>query len=396
MTSVANQHRFNRIFLIVLDGVGCGEAPDTAAFGDEGSDTLGNMAREVGGLTLPTLERMGLGRIGDILGVDPSKAREGAHGVMVEKSANKDTTSGHWEMAGVVVTDSFPTYPHGFPPDVIDPFEKAIGRKVLGNKAASGTDILTELGETHVKTGSPIVYTSADSVFQIAAHEEVIPLDQLYDICKTARRMLTGKHRVGRVIARPFVGKPGEFKRTPHRHDYSVEPPRQTLLDRMKSSGLDVIGIGKIQDIFAGRGLTGHYGMESNAEGMAHLTRLTGDPFRGLAFLNLVDFDMLYGHRNDVKGFVSALVEFDGHLNAFMKKMRPTDLVLLTADHGNDPTTPSTDHSRELVPILAWHPSLGRVVDLGIRQGFSDIAESISENFGLDHWPDSKSFLGEI
>ncbi len=394
-----SNRRFNRFFLIVLDGVGCGEAPDAAKFGDEGSDTLGNLARAVGGLRLPTLESIGMGRLGKIQGVDPARARAGAHGVMVEKSVNKDTTSGHWEMAGVIVDEVFPTYPNGFPPDIVEPFEKAIGRKILGNKAASGTDILTELGEEHVRTGKPIVYTSADSVFQIAAHEEVIPLDHLYDICKTARKMLTGKHRIGRVIARPFVGKTGRFKRTPHRHDYSIEPPRQTLLDRMKSGGFDVLGIGKIQDIFAGRGLTRHFGMESNTEGMNHLTDLTGTEFEGLAFLNLVDFDMLYGHRNDVPGFAAALVEFDGQLKPFMEKMKSSDLVILTADHGNDPTTPSTDHSRELVPLLAWHPGMtadGRVVDLGVRQGFWDIGETIARNFGIDGWPGARSFLPDL
>lgn len=354
------------------------------------------MARAVGGLALPTLERMGLGLIGRIEGVNAANAKFGAHGVMVEKSVNKDTTSGHWEMAGVVVKDAFPTYPRGFPPDVIIPFEKAIGKKILGNKAASGTEILVELGEEHLRTGSPIVYTSADSVFQIAAHEEIIPPDRLYDICKTARRLLTGRHRVGRVIARPFVGGPGNFKRTPRRHDFSVEPPRETLLDRMKSAGHDVFGIGKIQDIFAGRGLTGHYPMESNAEGMDRLSDLAGESFCGLAFLNLVDFDMLYGHRNDVPGFAAALVEFDGRLDSFLKKMRKDDLIILTADHGNDPTTPSTDHSRELVPLLAWHPALDRLVDLGVRQGFWDIAETLSENFGVEGWSGARSFLREI
>lgn len=395
MSSAAN-FRFERIYLIVLDGVGCGEAPDTAAFGDSGSDTLGNLAREVGGLSLPNLERMGLGRIGKIQGVDPAKAKSGAHGVMVEKSVNKDTTSGHWEMTGVVVNESFPTYPNGFPSDVIEPFEKAIGRKVLGNKAASGTDILIELGAEHVRTGSPIVYTSADSVFQIAAHEEVIPLEELYKICKTARNLLTGKHRVGRVIARPFVGTAGKFKRTPHRHDYSVEPPNQTALDRLKAAKFDVISVGKIQDIFAGQGLTGHYPMESNAEGMARLTELTDKTFRGIAFLNLVDFDMLFGHRNDVPGFANALVEFDAQLKLFQEKMKPADLVILTADHGNDPTTPSTDHSRELVPLLAWHPSMNRSIDLGRRQGFWDIGQTVVENFGVEGWSGAKSFLGQI
>src|SRR3990167_1773331 len=387
-----NAQRFNRIFLIVLDGVGCGEAPPAAAFGDTGSDTLGNMARAVGGLRLPTLERMGLGRLGRIEGVDAARARAGAHGVMVEKSVNKDTTSGHWEMAGVVVEESFPTYPNGFPAEVIRPFEEAIGRRILGNKEASGTEIIAELGEEHVRTGRPIVYTSADSVFQIAAHEDIIPLDTLYEICRTARQMLTGKHRVGRVIARPFVGNTGNLKRTPHRHDFSVEPPRQTLLDRMKSAGLEVLGIGKIQDIFAGCGLTGHFPMESNAEGMAHLSDLAGRAFRGMAFLNLVDFDMLYGHRNDVRGFVAALEEFDAQLAGFQKRLREDDLAVLTADHGNDPTTPSTDHSRELVPLLAWHPRLTRLVDLGVRQGFWDIGQTVAENFSIEGWTGAKRF----
>ncbi len=388
--------RFQRIFLIVMDGVGCGEAPDAAAFGDVGSDTLGNLSKAVGGLRLPALERMGLGRTGRILGVDPAGVRAGAFGVMVEKSSNKDTTSGHWEMAGVIVEENFPTYPKGFPPEVIEPFERAIGRKTIGNKAASGTEIIKELGEKHVKTGSPIVYTSADSVFQIAAHEQIIPLQELYRICKIARGLLTGRHRVGRVIARPFIGATGQFKRTPNRHDYSVEPPRETLLDRMKRAGLDVISIGKIQDIFAGRGVTDHVGMESNAIGMDRLTEMADRPFTGLAFLNLVDFDMLYGHRNDVPGFASALVEFDSRLDAFLRKLSPTDLVLISADHGNDPTTPSTDHSREIVPLLAWHSAMDRPVDLGIRQGFWDIGQTISENFGIDGWTGARSFLSDI
>ncbi|MBI4177861.1 phosphopentomutase [bacterium] len=388
--------KFSRVFLIVLDGVGCGEAPDTAAFGDSGSDTLGNIARAVGGVSLPTLEAMGLGRVGSIQGVNPARARAGAYGVMIEKSSNKDTTSGHWEMAGVVVKDAFPTYPRGFPPEIIDAFEKEIDRKVLGNKAASGTDIIKELGGEHVRTGRPIVYTSADSVFQIAAHEDVIPLEELYSICKTARRILQGRHRVGRVIARPFTGPAGQFKRTPHRHDYSIEPPEPTLLDRLKAARIDSLSIGKISDIFAGRGITGHYGMETNAEGMKQLADLADGKFRGLAFLNLVDFDMLYGHRNDVQGFAASLKEFDTALGGFLKKMKPTDLAILTADHGNDPTTPSTDHSRELVPLLAWHSGMTRLVDLGRRQGFWDIGQTVAENFGVEGWSGAASFLAEL
>lgn len=387
---------FDRIFLIVLDGVGCGEAPDSTAFGDTGSDTLGNMARELGGLKLPTLERMGLGLCGDIAGVDPSRAVAGAAGVMIERSANKDTTSGHWEMAGVIIDEPFPTYPKGFPPEILGPFEKAIGSKTLGNKVSSGTDILKELGELHVQTARPIVYTSADSVFQIAAHEEVIPLERLYEICKIARKILTGPHSVGRVIARPFVGAPGNFKRTSHRHDYSIEPPADTILDLMKSAGLDMIGLGKIQDIFAARGLTRHIPIESNSDGMRLLTALSDETFNGVAFINLVDFDMVFGHRNDVKGMAGSLEEFDRQLKDFLPRMKDRDLVLLTADHGNDPTTPSTDHSRELVPLLAWHRKLSRVVKLGRRNGFWDIGRTVADNFNIPAFGEAKSFLSDL
>lgn len=373
---------FRRVILIVLDSVGIGAMPDAADYGDEGSDTLGNLSR-ARPLRLPNLARLGLGNIRPIAHVEPAAAPEGAYGKAALRSPGKDTTTGHWEMAGVVLDAAFPTYPAGFPPEVIQAFESAVGRTVLGNVPASGTEIIQQLGEEHLRTGSPIVYTSADSVFQIAAHEEAIPLEELYRMCRAAREILQGKHRVGRVIARPFVGQPGNFRRTKNRHDYAIEPPPGMLLDRLSERGVFTYGVGKIRDIFCGRGLSDFVLMDGNTDGMNKTLAAMEKYPTGLLFTNLVDFDMLYGHRNDVEGYARALEEFDGQLQALLERMRPDDLLLITADHGCDPTTPSTDHSREYVPVLGYGPGAQRGINLGTRGTLADIGQSVAENFGF-------------
>lgn len=385
--------RFDRFILIVLDGFGLGEMPDAAAWGDAGSDTLGNIARQRP-LRIPNLCRLGLANIRQFEGLEPEACPAGAYGRAAILSNGKDTTTGHWEMAGIITEQPFPTYPHGFPPEVISTFERAIGRRVLGNMPASGTEIIAQLGEEHMRTGCPIVYTSADSVFQVAAHEEVIPVEELYRICRTAREILTGKHRVGRVIARPFIGQPGAFVRTPKRRDYAVPPPSPTLLEELAARGLEVVGIGKISDIFCGRGVTRAVHTRSNREGID----MTVEAMRGagaLIFTNLVDFDTLYGHRNDVEGYARALEELDERLPEIVASLGKRDCLILTADHGCDPTTPSTDHSREYVPILAFSPSFARGRDLGLRSSLADIGQTIAENFGFQ-LPAGKSFLGEL
>jgi phosphopentomutase len=369
--------------IIVLDGVGIGALPDASAYGDEGSNTLANLARVVGGLDLPNLERLGLGNIAPLEGVAPQSNPLGAYGMMAEASPGKDSTSGHWEMMGLVLDKPFPTYPKGFPPAVIDPFERAIGRSILGNFAASGTEIIARLGDEHVRTGSPIVYTSADSVFQVAAHEQVIPLEELYRICLIARRLLTGQHAVGRVIARPFVGSSGSYVRTPHRKDFSLCPPRATLLDALVAGGFTTLSIGKVDYLFAKQGFTGARHVESNAEGIGVIISEVPRPTSGLVFANLVDFDMLWGHRNDVAGFRQGLEEFDRSLPAIMEGLRQDDVLFITADHGNDPTTPSTDHSREHVPLLVYGPRLAPGVKLGRRGTFADLGATIGEMFGV-------------
>ena len=374
MTKIAD-----RVILIVLDSVGCGDAPDAAAYGDEGSNTLENIARTVGGLHLPNLGSLGLGNVADIQGVPPVEATAGAYGRLTENSAGKDTTTGHWELAGVVLEQPFPVYPRGFPPELIAGYEKRIGRGTLGNYPASGTEIIKDLGEEHVRTGKPIVYTSADSVFQVAAHEDVIPIDELYHLCEIAREMLAGEHAVGRVIVRPFVGQPGNFTRTEHRKDFSLEPPANTILDVVKAAGLDVMAVGKIEDIFAHRGLTMSIHSGNNMAGVdAILEFLTMDK-PGLIFANLVDFDALYGHRNDPKGYADALEAFDCRLPEILQTMRVSDLLIITADHGNDPTTPGTDHSRERVPVLVYGDRTKRSLDLGTRISFADVAATIAE-----------------
>lgn len=371
-----------RVILIILDSLGVGEAPDSHLFCDEGCNTLGNMADAVGGLNLPNLQKLGLGNILTVRGVPPVTRPQAAYGRMQEKSPGKDTTTGHWEMMGVVLDQAFPTYPHGFPAEVIEEFERRINRKTLGNKVASGTVIIEELGREHMQTGYPIVYTSADSVFQIAAHEEVIPLESLYQMCQIAREMLVGEHAVGRVIARPFVGEPGSFVRTAHRHDYSLKPPEH-ILDQLIAQGCRVVGIGKINDIFAGRGITDSIPTSSNQEGVDQILTAMQDDFRGLIFVNLVDFDMLYGHRNDPQGYAQALEQFDARLPEIIAKMSSKDLLIITADHGCDPTIPGTDHTREYVPLLVYGADL-QPVDLGIRNTFADVGQSVADYLGVE------------
>ncbi len=384
-----------RAILFVLDGVGIGELPDAADYGDEGSNTLANMAKAVGGLNLPNLQRMGLGNIERIEGVPPAEKPIACYGKMREVSAGKDTTTGHWEIAGVIREKPFPTYPNGFPPEIIEAFEKAIGRKVLGNKPASGTAIIEELGEEHLRTGYPIVYTSADSVFQIAAHEEIVPVEQLYEWCRIAREILRGEHEVARVIARPFIGTPGNFKRTPRRRDFSVPPPYPTLLDALAEAGLKVVTVGKIDDIFAGRGVTFAIHTSDNRDGMQQVETLTVQGDFDFLWCTLVDFDTVYGHRNNPQGFAQALKEFDEWLGNFLPKLMGGDLLIITADHGNDPTTPSTDHSREYVPLLIWTPSLKEGKPLGVRQTFADVAATIADWLKVEWRGAGKSCLNE-
>lgn len=386
---------FRRIVWIVLDSVGIGEMPDAAAYGDSGSDTLGNIARQRP-LHLPNLASKGLGNIKPLTGIAPVADPAGAFGRCALASPGKDTTTGHWEMVGIHLDEPFPLYPNGFPPEIMQEFESRIGRSSLGNKPASGTEIIAELGEEHVRTGSPIVYTSADSVFQIAAHEDVIPLWELYKICETARDILRGQHEVGRVIARPFEGVPGAFKRTTNRKDYAVPPPAGMLLDQLQKAGAQVYSVGKIIDIFLGRGINEYEKTKSNADGMAK-TLAAMDTFeRGLIFVNLVDFDSLFGHRNDVEGYAKALEEADAWLPSLDAKLREDDLVILTADHGCDPTTPSTDHSREYVPLLVYGPRTRRNVNLGIRATLSDIGQTVAANFGAALIAKGTSFLPEL
>jgi phosphopentomutase len=385
-----------RAILIVLDSVGVGAAPDAAAYGDEGSNTLANTARAVGGLRLPNLGRLGLGNLADVLGVPPEPHPAGAYGRMQEASAGKDTTTGHWEIAGIISTRPLPTYPNGFPPEVIQEFERRIGRKTLGNYPASGTVIIEELGPEHLRTGYPIVYTSADSVFQIAAHEEVIPVEELYRMCRIARELLTGEHAVGRVIARPFVGEPGRFVRTDRRRDFSLEPPRPTLLDRLQEAGQPVWAVGKIEDIFAGRGITEAVHIHDNMDGVDQTLAFMARVDRGLIFTNLVDFDMLYGHRNNPRGYADALEAVDRRVPEVLAALREEDILFFTADHGNDPTTPSTDHSREMVPLLVTGPRVRPGVDLGVRPTFADLGQTVAEYLGAAPLEAGTSFLGEV
>ena len=383
-----------RALVVVLDGVGIGEAPDAASYGDVGSNTLGNLARAVGGLALPALQRAGLGNIAPLEGMPPTDPAAAAWGLMVPRSAGKDSTTGHWEIAGVHLPRAFPTYPGGFPADVVADFARRTGRGVIGNVVGSGTDVMQRFGAEHERTGKWILYTSADSVFQIAAHEEVIPLEELYRACETARAILIAPHDVSRVIARPFVGTSGAYHRTPNRRDYSIAPPRQTLLDALADAGVVRTGVGKVDDLFAGRAIASRH-TSGNREGIAAIGEWLRGAEGGLLFGNLVDFDQQYGHRNDVPGFYQALQDFDAALPTFVSTLREDDLLFITADHGNDPTTPSTDHARECVPLLAFGP---RVVarSLGRRETFSDLGATVADWFGVSFRGAGTSFLSTL
>jgi phosphopentomutase len=383
-----------RLVILVADSVGAGALPDAAAYGDAGSDTLGNLSRAVGGLSLPVMGAMGLGNVVPILGVPPVERPSASWGRMAERSPGKDTITGHWEMMGVPLVVPLSFFPQGFPPEVIDPWVAATGVPgVLANRAASGTQIIEELGEEHQRTGKPIVYTSADSVFQVAAHEETVPLETLYAWCREARRILDPL-RVARVIARPFVGVPGAYRRTYNRKDFSMPPPRPTVLERLAAAGVPVVGVGKIGDIFDRRGMTEDVHTEGNADGLRRTAEILGRMGRGLLFVNLVDFDMLWGHRNDAPGYARGLEEMDRGLPPVLAALREGDLLAITADHGCDPTTPSTDHSREYVPLLV--KTAGRQgVPLGTRESFADLGATVAEFFGVEAG-EGRSFLGEI
>lgn len=373
-----------RILLIVMDGVGIGELPDAEKYGDKGSNTLKNMADVVGGVKLPHLESIGLGFLDNFKGIERPAKLKGCYGKMAEASNAKDTTSGHWEMMGVIVDNPFPTYPNGFPPEIINAFENAIGRKILGNKPASGTEIIKELGVEHMKTGKPIVYTSADSVFQIAAHEGIIPLEELYRMSEIARGILQPPHNVCRVIARPFVGKEGTFQRTPRRKDFSLPPHEKTVLEYLSENGFEVISIGKVKDIFAGKGFTKTVSVSGNDNIISETIKELKFLKKGLIFATLVDFDTLYGHRNDPQGYARALEDFDKRLSEIFALISKEDVLIITADHGCDPSTPSTDHSREYVPLLIYGTTLKKGVNLGLRKSFSDIGATVLEAFGVN------------
>lgn len=386
---------FNRITLIVLDSLGMGEMPDAAEWGDAGSDTLGHIL-ETNDVRLPNLQSYGLGNVRQLRGVPPVDAPRGAYGRCALRSNGKDTTTGHWEMAGIILEKAFPTYPHGFPPRIITRFvEEANVPGVLGNIPASGTEIIKELGEEHVRTGKPIVYTSADSVFQIAAHESVIPIERLYEICETARKILQGEDEVGRVIARPFEGEPGAFRRTENRHDYAVPPPHENLLVALFEAGLDVVCIGKVASIYDSAGVTQDLKAKNNTQSIDQTINALRDDTRGLIFSNLVDFDMLYGHRRDPVGYARALEHFDSRLPEIEAAMNENDVFIITADHGNDPTFPGTDHTREYTPLIIYGKQARAGVDLRIRHSLADIGQTIAENFGLQ-LTSGKSFLSEI
>jgi phosphopentomutase len=386
--------QYERVALVVLDSVGIGAMPDADSYGDAGRDTLGHIC-ERRRLRVPNLVRLGLANIRPLAGLAAAEEPEGAYGKVALLSPGKDTTAGHWEMAGIILERPFPTYPNGFPADLIACFEQAIERRTLGNYPTSGTEIIKQLGQEHMKTGRPIVYTSADSVFQVAAHEEVIPVEELYRICGIARVLLQGEHRVGRVIARPFTGQPGAFRRTKRRHDYAVEPPHPMLLDVLKEAGHEVVGVGKIPDIFLNRGITRSLPGHNNREALESTATALRDTGRGLLFTNLVDFDMLYGHRLDIEGYARALEQVDAFLPTLRAALRSHDLLFLTADHGCDPLGPSTDHSREYVPILATGAAVRPGVNLGTRPTLADIGQTIAENFGLS-LTRGQSFLGAL
>ncbi|MGG0822977.1 phosphopentomutase [Paenibacillus turicensis] len=388
---------FNKITVVVLDSVGIGELPDAPKYGDTGAHTLGHILEKVPNVKLPHMQQLGLGNIAPLAQITPADQPSGYYGKMAEISVGKDTMTGHWELMGLKVSTPFQTYPNGFPRDLIARFENETGRKVIGNKPASGTEILDELGAKHMETGAFIVYTSADSVFQIAAHEDVIPLDELYRACEIARKLtLEPEYSVGRVIARPFVGSPGDFKRTPNRHDYAVSPPEPTLLNSLKAAGRDVIAVGKINDIFSGEGITRTYPTKSNLHGIEKTIELMKEDFNGLLFTNLVDFDSLYGHRRDPVGYAKALEEFDAHLPEMLASVKEGEILILTADHGNDPIHAGTDHTREYVPLLVYSPSFKSNGSLGVRGAYADLAATIADNFGVHASNHGKSFLRQL
>ena len=383
-----------RAAIIVLDGLGIGEAPDAAAYGDTGSNTLGNVARAVGGLRLPELQAFGLGCCAPLRGMEPHSSPAAAHGVCEPLSPGKDSTTGHWEICGVLLEQPFPTYPEGFPREVVDEFARRTGRAVLGNRPASGTAVLDEFAAEHRRTGSWIVYTSADSVFQIAAHEDTVPLQDLYGACQIARELLQGRHGVSRVIARPFVGETGAWKRTPHRRDFSLAPPGPTLLDRLAERQIPRVGVGKVDDLFARRGIASIHA-DTNAEAYALIEGALAAMQRGLLLANVIEFDQSWGHRNDIRGFHRGLEQLDRALPRLLQGVRQDDLIIFTADHGNDPTTPSTDHSREIVPLLVFGPRV-RPVNLGRRLTFADIGQSVAEFLGVPALAAGTSFLPEV
>lgn len=384
-----------RVFLIVLDSVGVGEAPDADRFDDVGCDTFGTCVRS-GSLHIPVMEKLGIYNLQGTSFQDNREHVIGCYGKMQEQSAGKDTTVGHWEIAGVISPKPMPTYPHGFPQEIIQEFEQKTRRGTLCNQVYSGTEVIKDYGKEHVETGKLIVYTSADSVFQVAAHEEVVPLEELYENCRIARKILTGEHGVGRVIARPFVGTYPNYTRTVNRHDFSLMPPKETILDALKRAEKDVIGVGKIYDIFAGRGITKTYPNEGNDKNMERVLELMEKEFSGLCFVNLVDFDMLYGHRNDIDGYVRALNVVDRQLGMMLEKMKEKDLLIITADHGCDPGFKGTDHSREYTPCLCYGANLRQGVDLGIRSSFADIAQTIAQYLNVEFSGDGNSFLADI
>ncbi|TRY28062.1 phosphopentomutase [Brevibacillus sp. LEMMJ03] len=389
--------RFSRVFLIVMDSVGIGELPDAARFNDEGAHTLGHIAERVDGFVVPHLQALGLGNIAPLRNVPAAEAPKAHWGKMKEISIGKDTTTGHWEIMGLHVSTPFRTYPNGFPAELIREFEQRIGRKVLGNKVASGTEIIEELGEEHMRTGDVIVYTSADSVFQVAAHEEVVPLEELYRICQIARELtLRDEFAVTRVIARPFVGKPGAFVRTANRHDYSVKPFAPTVMNRLVEAGLTSIAIGKISDIYADEGITRSIRTKDNMDGVDQLLKTMNEEFTGLSFVNLVDFDAKFGHRRDPEGYGRALMEFDARIPELLGALGDGDLLIITADHGNDPVHHGTDHTREYVPLLVYHKGIVQGSDLGVRGTFADVGATIAENFGVKAPEIGESFLARL
>ena len=388
---------FKRIHLIVMDSVGIGEAPDANAFGDTGSDTLGHIAEKMNGLTMPNLGKMGLSNIKPIKGIQPVEDPIAYFGKMQEASVGKDTMTGHWEIMGLNINQPFKVYPNGFPDELIAALEQKTGRKVIGNKPASGTEILDELGQEHMDTGAIIVYTSADPVLQIAAHEEIIPLEELYEICEIARELtLEPEFLVGRIIARPFIGQPGNFKRTTNRHDYALKPFERTVMNELKDGEYDVIAIGKISDIYNEEGVTESIRTKDNMDGMDKLAEVVKKDFNGISFINLVDFDALYGHRRDPIGYGEALEAFDARIPEILKSLTDDDLLIITADHGNDPTFPGTDHTREYVPVLAYSPSFTKGTELPLCETFADIGATIAENFNVPMPKYGRSFLSYL